>query len=63
MANEVSWELTIKNTTNKELRAKIIAQSFLTNKANPIIEKDKIELRLKYHCDLKEMKNEQEDSM
>ncbi len=52
-----------KHTTNKELRARIVAQSFPSNKANPIMEKAKIEFRQKYHCDLRGMKNGQEDSI
>ena len=52
-----------KHVTNKELRARIIAQSFPSNKSNPIMEKAKIEFRQKYHCDLRGMKNGQEDSI
>lgn len=52
-----------KHTTNKELRARIVAQSFPSNKSNPIMEKAKIEFRKKYHCDLRGMKNGQEDSI
>ena len=52
-----------KHLTNKELRARIIAQSFPSNKSNPIMEKAKIEFRQKYHCDLRGMKNGQQDSI
>ena len=52
-----------KHVTNKELRARIIAQSFPSNKSNPIMEKAKIEFRKKYQCDLRGMKNGQEDSI
>lgn len=52
-----------KNLTNKELRARIIAQSFPSNKSNPVMEKAKIEFRQKYHCDLRGMKNGQQDSI
>ena len=52
-----------KHVTNKELRARIVAQSFPSNKSNPIMEKAKIEFRQKYHCDLRGMKNGQEDSI
>ena len=52
-----------KHPTNKELRARIIAQSFPTNKANPIMERARIEFRQKYHCDLRWMKNGQQDSI
>ena len=52
-----------KHVTNKELRARIVAQSFPSNKSNPIMEKAKIEFRQKYHCDLRGMKNGQKDSI
>ena len=52
-----------KHLTNKELRARIIAQSFPSNKSNPVMEKAKIEFRQKYHCDLRGMKNGQQDSI
>ena len=52
-----------KHVTNKELRARIVAQSFPSNKSNPIMEKAKIEFRKKYQCDLRGMKNGQEDSI
>ena len=49
--------------TNKELRARIIAQSFPSNKSNPMMEKAKIEFRQKFHCDLRGLKNGQQDSI
>ena len=52
-----------KHLTNKELRARIVAQSFPSNKSNPIMEKAKIEFWRKYHCDLRGMKNGQQDSI
>ena len=52
-----------KHVTNKELRARIVAQSFPSNKSNPLMEKAKILFRQKYHCDLRGMKNGQEDSI
>ena len=52
-----------KHHTNKELRARIVAQSFPSNRSNPMMEKAKIEFRQKYHCDLRGMKNGQEDSI
>ena len=52
-----------KHVTNKELRARIVAQSFPSNKSNPIMEKAKIEFRKKYQCDLRGMKNGQKDSI
>lgn len=52
-----------KHLTNKELRARIVAQSFPSNRANPVMEKAKIEFRKKYHCDLRGLKNGQQDSI
>lgn len=52
-----------RHITNKELRARIIAQSFPSNKSNPLMERAKIEFRQKYHCDLRGMKNGQQDSI
>lgn len=52
-----------KHLSNKELRARIVAQSFPSNRANPVIEKAKIEFRKKYNCDLRGMKNGQQDSI
>ncbi len=52
-----------KHLTNKEIRARIIAQSFPSNKSNPLMEKAKIVFRQKYHCDLRGMKNGQQDSI
>ena len=52
-----------KHITNKELRARIIAQSFPSNKSNPMMEKAKIEFRQKFHCDLRGLKNGQQDSI
>lgn len=52
-----------KHIANKEFRARIIAQSFPSNKSNPMMEKAKIEFRQKYHCDLRGMKNGQQDSI
>ena len=52
-----------KHVTNKEFRARIVAQSFPSNKSNPIMEKAKIEFRQKFHCDLRGMNNGQEDSI
>ena len=52
-----------KHVTNKELRARIVAQSFPSHKLSPIMEKAKREFRQKYHCDLRGMKNGQQDSI
>ena len=52
-----------KHLTNKEIRARIVALSFPSHKSNPIMEKAKIEFRQKYQCDLRGMKNGQQDSI
>ena len=52
-----------RHVTNKELRARIVAHSFPSHKLNPLMEKAKIEFRRKYHCDLRGMKNGQQDSI
>lgn len=52
-----------KHLTNKEVRARIVAQSFPSHKLSPMMEKAKIEFRQKYHCDLRGMKNGQQDSI
>lgn len=52
-----------KHSTNKEIRARIVALSFPSNKADLKMENAKIEFRQKYHCDLRGMKNGQEDSI
>lgn len=52
-----------KHITNKEIRARIVAQSFPSNKADLTMEKAKIEFRQKYNCDLRGMKNGQKDSI
>lgn len=52
-----------KHPTNNELRARIIAQSFPSNKSNPTMEKAKQEFRKVYNCDLRGMKSGQEDKL
>ena len=52
-----------RHITNKEIRARIVAHSFPSHKSNPLMEKAKIEFRQKYHCDLRGMKNGQQDSI
>ena len=53
----------LDNPLFKHLTNRIVAQSFPSNKSNPIMEKAKIEFRQKYHCDLRGMKNGQQDSI
>ncbi len=49
--------------SNDEVRARIVAQSFPSNKSNPIMEKAKQEFRKVYNCDLRGMKSGQEDKI
>lgn len=50
-----------KHSTNDDIRARIVAQSFPSNKSNPMMEKAKQEFRKDYDCDLRGMKTGQED--
>lgn len=52
-----------KHPTNDDIRARIVAQSFPSNKSNPTMEKAKQEFRKDYNCDLRGMKTGQEDKM
>lgn len=52
-----------KHPTNDDIRARIVAQSFPSNKSNPTIEKAKQEFRKDYNCDLRGMKTGQEDKL
>lgn len=45
-----------KHPSNGEVRARIVAQSFPSNKSNPTMEKAKQEFRKDYNCDLRGMK-------
>ena len=52
-----------KHTSNDVVRARIVAQSFPSNKSNPAMEKAKQEFRKVYNCDLRGMKSGQEDKL
>lgn len=52
-----------KHSSNDDIRARIVAQSFPSNKSNPIMEKAKQEFRKDYKCDLRGMKSGQEDKL
>lgn len=52
-----------KHSSNNDIRARIVAQSFPSNKSNPAMEKAKQEFRKYYHCDLRGMKSGQEDKL
>lgn len=52
-----------KHPSNDDIRARIVAQYFPSNKSNPAMEKAKQEFRKDYNCDLRGMKNGQEDKL
>lgn len=52
-----------KHPSNDDIRARIVAQSFPSNKSNPTMEKAKQEFRKNYNCDLRGMKTSQEDKL
>ena len=52
-----------KHPSNCVVRARIVAQSFPSNKSNPTMEKAKQEFRKLYNCDLRGMKTGQEDKL
>ena len=52
-----------KHPSNDDIRARVVAQSFPSNKSNPAMEKAKREFRKDYYCDLCGMKNGQEDKL
>ena len=52
-----------KHSSNDLVRARIVGQSFPSNKSNPAMEKAKQEFRKNYHCDLRGMKSGQEDKL
>lgn len=52
-----------KHPSNDDVRARIVAQSFPSNKSNPTMEKAKQEFRKDYNCDLRGMKSGQEDKL
>ena len=53
----------LRETSNDVIRARIVAQSFPSNKSNPAMEKAKQEFRKVYNCDLRGMKSGQEDKL
>lgn len=52
-----------KHLSNDDIRARIVAQSFPSNKSNPAMEKAKQEFRKDYRCDLRGMKSGQEEKL
>lgn len=52
-----------KHSSNDEIRARIVAESFPSNKSNPTMEKAKREFLKVYNCDLRGMKSGQEDKL
>lgn len=52
-----------QHPSNDDVRARIVAQSFPSNKSNPVMEKAKQEFLKKYNCDLRCMKSGQEDKL
>lgn len=52
-----------KHSSNIIIRARIVAQSFPSNKSNPAMEKAKQEFRKNYNCELRGMKSGQEDTI
>lgn len=52
-----------KHPSNVDIRARIVAQSFPSNKSNPTMEKAKQEFRKNYNCDLRGMRTGQEDKL
>ena len=52
-----------RHPSNTDIRARIVAQSFPSNKSNPTMEKAKREFRRDYNCDLRGMKTGQEDKL
>lgn len=52
-----------KHPSNDDIRARIVAQFFSSNKSNPAMEKAKQEFRKDYNCDLRGMKTGQEDKL
>lgn len=52
-----------KHPSNKEIRARIVAKAFPSNKADPTMERAKREFRQTFNCDLRGMKAGQEDQL
>lgn len=61
-------ESTLKNKglqhkTNEEKRARVVAASFPSSRANPIMEEAKIHFRKMHQCDLRGLKSDQPDKI
>ena len=54
---------TLQHTTNKEKRARVVAASFPSNRANPIMEAAKILFRKNFDCDFRGLKSDQPDKI
>lgn len=52
----------LKHPANKEKRARVVAASFPSNRANPIMEKAKIHFLKNYQCDFRGLKSDQPDN-
>lgn len=60
---ETLKNLLFKHSSNEDIRARIVAQSFPANKANPSLERAKREFRREFDCDLRGMKTGQADRL
>lgn len=52
-----------RHPSNKDIRARIVANSYPSNKANTDMEKAKRTFRKDFNCDLRSVKNGQEDRL
>lgn len=52
-----------KHPSNVDIRARIVAQSFPSNKSNPMMEKAKTEFKANFNCELRGFKTGQEDKL
>lgn len=52
-----------RHQSNKDIRARIVANSYPSNKANSDLEKAKKDFRKNFNCDLRSVKNGQEDKL
>lgn len=52
-----------RHQSNKDIRARIVANSYPSNKANSNMEKAKRDFRKDFNCDLRSVKNGQEDKL
>ena len=51
------------HVSNKIVRARIVAQAFPCNRANPEVERAKQRFRARYNCELKNIKSHQPDNL